>query len=285
MSDQVTGEFAAYSLAWAEEFDGPAGAPLTPDMAAGHRRAGVGGKLRIAVLHRRPRQRGTGWREPSCHHRPAPRSPASNGQGRRMPVHIREADEQEPEVLSLRAHSGQDEAPARPGNLARVLDARRQHRPGRLAPMRRDRRHGKLRHCPGEVHGTIHGPGYSGSGGITASLDTGSPLADGFHVYAVSWEPDRIRWYADQMLYHTVTPADLRGNTWAFGHDFYLLINVAVGRTSLRTPRQLGGLAASHTHRLHPRLHAVNCCTRLRSRRSPGSADDRQPARRRAGLF
>ena len=30
MSGQVPGEFAAYSLAWAEEFDGPAGATASP---------------------------------------------------------------------------------------------------------------------------------------------------------------------------------------------------------------------------------------------------------------
>ena len=30
MSDQLPGELAAYSLAWAEEFDGPAGAPASP---------------------------------------------------------------------------------------------------------------------------------------------------------------------------------------------------------------------------------------------------------------
>jgi beta-glucanase (GH16 family) len=77
------------------------------------------------------------------------------------------------------------------------------------------------------VHGTIHG--YSGVGGITASLDTGSPLADDFHVYAVSRELDRIRWYADHTLYPAVTPAGLQGKPWVFDHGFYLLINVAIG--------------------------------------------------------
>jgi hypothetical protein len=44
---------------------------------------------------------------------------------------------------------------------------------------------------PAVVHGTVHGPGYSGAGGITASLDAGSPLADAFHVYAPCWEARR----------------------------------------------------------------------------------------------
>jgi len=93
---------------------------------------------------------------------------------------------------------------------------------------------------PAVVHGTVHGPGYSGGRGITAALDVGSPLADDFHVYSVSWEPGRIRWYADEKLYHTVTRADLRGNPWVFDHDFFLLVNVAVGgRFSERPDRSV----------------------------------------------
>ena len=84
---------------------------------------------------------------------------------------------------------------------------------------------------PAVVHGTVHGPGYSGSAGITASHDAGTSLAGDFHVYSVQWERDRIRWYLDDQLYSTVTPADVRGNPWVFDHDFFLLLNVAVGGT------------------------------------------------------
>ena len=84
---------------------------------------------------------------------------------------------------------------------------------------------------PEVVHGTVHGPGYSGSAGVTGSHDAGTSLAGGFHVYSVHWERDRIRWYFDDQLYSTVTPADLQGNPWVFDHDFFLLVNVAVGGT------------------------------------------------------
>ena len=84
---------------------------------------------------------------------------------------------------------------------------------------------------PSVVHGTIHGPGYSGAAGITASHDAGSGLADSFHVYSVNWEPGRIRWYLDEQLYGTVTHADVQGKPWVFDHDFFLLVNVAVGGT------------------------------------------------------
>jgi beta-glucanase (GH16 family) len=52
----------------------------------------------------------------------------------------------------------------------------------------------------------------------------------------VVWEPDRIRWYLDDQLYRTLTPGDLRGNPWVFDHDFFLLVNVAVGGSFSQRP-------------------------------------------------
>ena len=85
---------------------------------------------------------------------------------------------------------------------------------------------------PSTVHGTFHGPGYSGGSGIGApfTLPGGMPFADDFHVFAIEWEPAAIRWYVDGALYQTRTPADLpAGQRWAFDHPFFLLLNVAVG--------------------------------------------------------
>jgi beta-glucanase (GH16 family) len=89
---------------------------------------------------------------------------------------------------------------------------------------------------PAVVHGTVHGPGFSGQAGITASHDAGRSLAEGFHVYSVHTEPGRIRWYLDDELYGTVVTDDLHGRPWVFDHDFYLLVNVAVGGTFSTTP-------------------------------------------------
>jgi beta-glucanase (GH16 family) len=85
---------------------------------------------------------------------------------------------------------------------------------------------------PSIVHGTIHGPGYSGGDGIGSSytLPTGNRFADDFHIFAVEWEPNAIRFYADGHLYQTVSKADLpQGRRWVFDHPFFLLMNVAVG--------------------------------------------------------
>jgi len=84
---------------------------------------------------------------------------------------------------------------------------------------------------PAIVHGTMHGPGYSGASGIGApyTLSSGR-FADDFHVFAVEWEPNVIRWYVDGQLYQTRTPADLpAGTQWVFDHPFFLLLNEAVG--------------------------------------------------------
>ncbi|MFF4112843.1 ricin-type beta-trefoil lectin domain protein [Streptomyces sp. NPDC001714] len=84
---------------------------------------------------------------------------------------------------------------------------------------------------PSTVHGTIHGPGYSGSNGIGAaySLSNGQAFADAFHTFAVDWAPNSIKWSVDGVVYETRTPADVGGNTWAFNKPFFLILNLAVG--------------------------------------------------------
>jgi len=89
---------------------------------------------------------------------------------------------------------------------------------------------------PALVHGTIHGPGYSGGHGIgapyalPAALPADQRFADDFHLFAVEWEPNVIRFYVDDHLYATRTPADLpKGAKWVYDHPFFVLLNVAVG--------------------------------------------------------
>jgi beta-glucanase (GH16 family) len=65
---------------------------------------------------------------------------------------------------------------------------------------------------PNLVHGTLHGPGYSGANafGRPQALKEGS-YADDWHVFAVEWEPGEIRWYRDGILYHTARPDNVPG--------------------------------------------------------------------------
>ena len=85
---------------------------------------------------------------------------------------------------------------------------------------------------PSIVHGTFHGPGYSGGRGVSAAytLPSGRKFADDFHTFAVEWEPNVMRFYVDEQLYKTRTPADLpTGAKWVFDHPFFIILNVAVG--------------------------------------------------------
>ena len=85
---------------------------------------------------------------------------------------------------------------------------------------------------PTLVHGTIHGPGYSGGNGIGGaySLPGNAIFADDFHLYAVEWTTNQIKWFVDGQQYFTVTPASLpNGTTWVFTQPQFLLLNVAVG--------------------------------------------------------
>lgn len=84
---------------------------------------------------------------------------------------------------------------------------------------------------PHMVHGSLHGPGYSGGEGVTGSYThpQGWSFADDFHTFAVDWQPNSITWYVDDVPYQTFTPADLRGNRWVYDHPFFMILNVAVG--------------------------------------------------------
>jgi beta-glucanase (GH16 family) len=85
---------------------------------------------------------------------------------------------------------------------------------------------------PSIVHGTIHGPGYSGAHGIGSpfSFPDARRFADAYHLYAVEWSPNEIKFYVDDNLYATRTPADLpAGTKWVYDHPFFIILNLAVG--------------------------------------------------------
>jgi len=79
---------------------------------------------------------------------------------------------------------------------------------------------------PRTVHATVHLPGHAGVGqGIGTSRTIEHELADDFHIYGVDWTPDRITWRLDDVAFHTLA----RFPGWVFDRDFFLLLNLAVG--------------------------------------------------------
>lgn len=91
---------------------------------------------------------------------------------------------------------------------------------------------------PNTVHGTVHGPGYSGGNGITAMhIVPGAPLSAGFHVYAVEWLANNIVFSVDGVSYFMVTPQQLpAGTQWVYDHPFGIILDLAVGGTYVGSP-------------------------------------------------
>ncbi|KAJ6644106.1 Beta-glucanase [Pseudolycoriella hygida] len=84
---------------------------------------------------------------------------------------------------------------------------------------------------PFEVHGTLHGPGYSGGDGLTSTyrLPNKKAFGDDFHVYRTDWTSNSISFSVDGHRYVTKTPADTHGKPWVFTHNFFIIFNLAVG--------------------------------------------------------
>jgi beta-glucanase (GH16 family) len=88
-----------------------------------------------------------------------------------------------------------------------------------------------LGHDPRTVYGTLHGPGYSGgqAKGANKKLPEGGSYLKDYHVFAVEWEPNSIKWLVDGEVSKHWTPKDVEPNKWVFDKPFFIILNVAVG--------------------------------------------------------
>ena len=77
---------------------------------------------------------------------------------------------------------------------------------------------------PDVVLSTLHFPGNSGGNGVTGST-TVSGASTQFHVYKAVWSPSSIRFYVDDVLFHSMP----NNSSIPFNSDFFLILNVAMG--------------------------------------------------------
>jgi beta-glucanase (GH16 family) len=86
---------------------------------------------------------------------------------------------------------------------------------------------------PGTVHGSLHGPSTERpTSDLTSifSLPVGQNFADDFHLYAVEWDPEIVRFYVDSNLYAAFQSSQWpAGGKWVFDHPFFIILNLAVG--------------------------------------------------------
>jgi beta-glucanase (GH16 family) len=91
---------------------------------------------------------------------------------------------------------------------------------------------------PTVIHGSVHGPGYSGATPVTKSYVMANGRFDSdFHVFAVEWGENYINYFVDDILYQQITPSGVPGE-WVYNRPFYLILNVAVGGNFVGFPNE-----------------------------------------------
>lgn len=75
-----------------------------------------------------------------------------------------------------------------------------------------------------KIFGTLHYPGHSGgnANGNTTNIPTATTA---FHIYAVEWTATDLKFYVDDILFHSVVNND----SLPFNHPFFILVNIAIG--------------------------------------------------------
>ena len=79
---------------------------------------------------------------------------------------------------------------------------------------------------PNIILGSVHYTGRSGGNSVTSQI-LSSNVSSEFRKYKVIWSPQSIRFYVDNVLFHSV----INSNSLPFNSDFFLIMNVAMGGT------------------------------------------------------
>ncbi|MET8341231.1 discoidin domain-containing protein [Streptomyces microflavus] len=103
---------------------------------------------------------------------------------------------------------------------------------------------------PKTAYSTLHAPAYNGAAGYGGphTLPGGADYADDFHTFAVDWNSTGMTFRVDGQVSFRVDRDELERTRgpWVFDHDFFLILNNAVGGdwpgppdTTTRFPQKL----------------------------------------------
>jgi beta-glucanase (GH16 family) len=85
-------------------------------------------------------------------------------------------------------------------------------------------------HDPGVVHSYVHTRGYNHTRGNGRGARLKLPEAEtAFHVYAVEWTPEHLKFFVDDMNYFTLKNDGTGVDSWPFDAPHYLILNLAIG--------------------------------------------------------
>jgi len=89
---------------------------------------------------------------------------------------------------------------------------------------------------PHIIHGSLHGPGYSGGNAITKSFALMNARFDtDYHIFAVEWDEDKIDYFVNDYLYQRIQKSDVKGE-WVYDQPFFIILNMAVGGSYVGFP-------------------------------------------------
>jgi beta-glucanase (GH16 family) len=86
-----------------------------------------------------------------------------------------------------------------------------------------------LGHEPETVYGTAHWfQGSLQSKGNRFDLAGNSDFSDGYHIFSLLWEENRLVWYVDFNKFFELRK-NITDTSWPFNAPFFFILNVAVG--------------------------------------------------------
>jgi len=86
----------------------------------------------------------------------------------------------------------------------------------------------------GTIYGTMHWAINNQHSQYGSTLNV--PTVSDYHVYAIEWDQNEIRWYVDDTLYQTGNIKDNINTTGAFHLPFFIILNFAMGGNFPNTP-------------------------------------------------
>ena len=81
---------------------------------------------------------------------------------------------------------------------------------------------------PGRIFTTLHTHDSYGNS-INTRKTPVEGIEQGFHLYAMEWDPEKIRFFVDGEAVYTFAPEERTEEVWPFDQPFYIILNLAIG--------------------------------------------------------
>jgi beta-glucanase (GH16 family) len=81
---------------------------------------------------------------------------------------------------------------------------------------------------PHQAYTTLHTQDSHGNSKNSKKTEIKN-MEEGFHVYAIEWNADKIEFFVDDLSVYTFQPEVKNEDTWPFNQPFFFILNVAVG--------------------------------------------------------